>query len=110
MELSAVAGAGRDRATSPSGLLLVDAPALEVTAEATAAALATEVVVLVIDARRRTVREIGKTIERLGLLGVAVLGVVLNYAGADGQPETRRQRRTRRRPAPALQTAERRTR
>jgi capsular polysaccharide biosynthesis protein/Mrp family chromosome partitioning ATPase len=73
-----------------AGLILVDGSALERSAEGRAAALATQSVVVVADARHRTVKDIGRTVLELRLLGVEVIGIILNHASPEGRRTPKR--------------------
>jgi capsular polysaccharide biosynthesis protein len=84
---------GSDQTSDRPSMVLVDGSALGRSAEASAAALATQAVILVADARHRSAKEIGHTLTQLRLLGVEVLGVVLNHASPDGRRSRRRPRR-----------------
>ncbi|MBK5305566.1 MAG: CpsD/CapB family tyrosine-protein kinase [Frankiaceae bacterium] len=67
-------------AQAPGGLVLVDTPPLESVAETLRVLVLCKAALLVVDARKATVDEVERGLERLRRADVLVLGIVLNRA------------------------------
>lgn len=72
------------------GAVILDGPPVSSGAAAAAAALTTGTVVLVVDVRRHTLREVSRSLATLQQLGVRVAGLVLNHARSDPRLARRR--------------------